>query len=128
RASAVQRTSLIAPNNSCYVSNAALGDKQESGSWLRQQTQGRLGVIAPGARADVLFVDGDPLQEIEVLTRPETCLLMIVQGGRVVHELPSFSGWRRQGRSPSGRGRRRGRRPRGRFAAAASGRAACPGR
>ena len=49
-------------------------------------------MIAPGARADVLFVDGDPLQEIEVLTRPETCLLMIVQGGRVVHELPSFSG------------------------------------
>lgn len=54
--------------------------------------QGQLGVIAPGARADVLVVDGHPLQEIEVLTRPETCLLMIVQGGRVVHELPSISG------------------------------------
>ena len=54
--------------------------------------QGQLGVIAPGARADVLVLDGDPLQEIEVLTRPETCLLMIAQGGRVVHELPSLSG------------------------------------
>src|SRR5215472_3048258 len=53
--------------------------------------QGRLGVIAPGARADMLVVDGDPLEDVAVLTRPESCLLMVVQGGRVVRELPSLA-------------------------------------
>jgi imidazolonepropionase-like amidohydrolase len=53
--------------------------------------QGRLGVISPGARADMLVVDGNPLEDIRVLTRPESCLLMVVQGGRVVRELPSLA-------------------------------------
>jgi cytosine/adenosine deaminase-related metal-dependent hydrolase len=29
---------------------------------------GRLGVVAPGATADLLLVDGNPLQDISVLT------------------------------------------------------------
>ena len=50
--------------------------------------EGRLGVIAPGADADLLVVDGDPLADISVLTRPDTHLQMIVQGGCVIRDLP----------------------------------------
>jgi imidazolonepropionase-like amidohydrolase len=49
--------------------------------------EGRLGVVAPGARADLLVVDGDPLQDLTVLTQPESRLLMVVKEGRVVREL-----------------------------------------
>jgi imidazolonepropionase-like amidohydrolase len=51
--------------------------------------EGQLGVVAPGAEADLLVVDGDPLADISVLTRPDTHLLMIVQAGRVVREVPT---------------------------------------
>ena len=44
---------------------------------------GELGVIAPGAYADLLLVAGDPLAQIEVLTRPER-LHLVVRGGDVV--------------------------------------------
>jgi imidazolonepropionase-like amidohydrolase len=54
--------------------------------------EGRLGVIAPGARADALVVDGNPLEDTGVLTRPESCLLLVLQGGRVVHESSGLEG------------------------------------
>ena len=101
-ASIVYGTDLLGAMQDAQLTEFTIrADVQPAAAILRAATvnaasligeRGRLGVIAPGARADVLVVDGDPLQEIEVLTRPETCLLMIVQGGRVVHELPSFSG------------------------------------
>lgn len=43
-----------------------------------------LGVIRPGARADLLLLDADPLAELAVLTRPERHLRAVVQGGRPV--------------------------------------------
>jgi imidazolonepropionase-like amidohydrolase len=45
---------------------------------------GRLGVIAPGATADLLLVDGNPLQDISVLLGQGEGLAMIVQEGKVV--------------------------------------------
>ena len=51
---------------------------------------GRLGVVAPGAHADLLVVDGDPLRDVAVLTHPETHLLLVLKGGRVVRELPAL--------------------------------------
>jgi imidazolonepropionase-like amidohydrolase len=47
---------------------------------LRQE--GRLGVIAPGACADLLVVDGNPLRNIELLTGQGEHLLAIVKAGR----------------------------------------------
>ena len=39
-------------------------------------------MVAAGARADLLVVDGNPLDDITVLTRPETGLKAIMKGGR----------------------------------------------
>ncbi|THV21789.1 metal-dependent hydrolase family protein, partial [Glycomyces paridis] len=44
---------------------------------------GRLGRIVPGALADMLVLDGDPLEDLAVLTDPEERLKMVVQGGAV---------------------------------------------
>lgn len=49
---------------------------------LRQE--GRLGVIAPGAVADLLVVDGDPLADLGLLGGQGRRLALILQGGRVV--------------------------------------------
>ncbi|MEZ5667182.1 MAG: amidohydrolase family protein [Alphaproteobacteria bacterium] len=45
------------------------------------QRSGELGVVAPGALADLLVVDGDPLADIGVLERHDACLRAIVKGG-----------------------------------------------
>jgi imidazolonepropionase-like amidohydrolase len=45
---------------------------------------GELGVVAAGALADLLVVDGDPLANLALLAEPEKSLLAIVKGGRFV--------------------------------------------
>ncbi|MFG3042508.1 amidohydrolase family protein [Streptomyces sp. NPDC048330] len=45
--------------------------------------QAPFGVIRPGAWADVLFVDGDPTQDIGLLAEPEENLALIIKGGRI---------------------------------------------
>ena len=42
---------------------------------------GQLGVIAPGAYADLLVVDGDPLADLKVLLDPAQRLKLIMKGG-----------------------------------------------
>ncbi|MSP50657.1 MAG: amidohydrolase family protein [Alphaproteobacteria bacterium] len=42
---------------------------------------GRIGVIAPGAHADLLVLDGDPLADIGVLADPDTRMVGIMKGG-----------------------------------------------
>jgi imidazolonepropionase-like amidohydrolase len=46
--------------------------------------KGELGVVAPGALADLLVVDGDPLADLSLLAEPEKHLAAIVRGGRFV--------------------------------------------
>ena len=43
---------------------------------------GDFGVVAEGARADLLVVEGNPLADITLLTRPETALSAIMKAGR----------------------------------------------
>jgi len=43
--------------------------------------EGRLGVVAPGALADLLVVDGDPLQDLALLGGQGAHLAAIMQGG-----------------------------------------------
>ena len=44
---------------------------------------GKLGVLAPGAHADLLLVDGDPLADISVLNGQGERLDLIVRGGEI---------------------------------------------
>lgn len=50
----------------------------------RNPYPGRLGVVAEGALADLLLIDGDPLTDIDVLTTPDSTMPVIVKGGRIV--------------------------------------------
>ena len=45
--------------------------------------EGQVGVVAPGASADLLVVDGDPLQDIGVLTDPQRRLKLVMARGRM---------------------------------------------
>jgi len=47
--------------------------------------QDRIGSVAPELLADLLVVDGDPLADISLLTRP-TCLRMVMKGGRIYRD------------------------------------------
>ncbi|WP_411576667.1 metal-dependent hydrolase family protein [Streptomyces mutabilis] len=53
----------------------------------RNPYPGTLGVIVPGALADVLLIDGDPLEDPSVLTEPEQNLVVIVKDGQVFKNL-----------------------------------------
>jgi imidazolonepropionase-like amidohydrolase len=48
------------------------------------QMEGKLGVIAPGAFADMLVVDGNPLADLALLTGQGKHMQMIMQGGRMI--------------------------------------------
>lgn len=58
---------------------------------------GEVGTLTPGAHADLLVVDGDPLVDVDVLAEPHH-LTHVVQAGRIVSR-PARSG----GADPSGR-------------------------
>ncbi len=44
---------------------------------------GEVGVVAPGAFADLLVIDGNPLDDIRVLTTPERTLKLIMKDGQI---------------------------------------------
>jgi imidazolonepropionase-like amidohydrolase len=50
----------------------------------RNPYPGRLGVIDEGALADVVLVDGNPLEDITLLSRPDEAFTVIVKDGQVV--------------------------------------------
>ncbi len=53
------------------------------------QMSGQLGVIAPGALADLIAVRGDPLRDITLLAEPDRSLALILQEGKLYrNELP----------------------------------------
>lgn len=52
----------------------------------RAPYQGRLGVIAEGALADILVWDGDPETDLSFLADPDTNLRLVMKGGRVFKE------------------------------------------
>ena len=47
---------------------------------------GEIGVVVPGARADLLVVDGDPLADLGVLQDPPRFLKAVVKGGVLHHD------------------------------------------
>jgi imidazolonepropionase-like amidohydrolase len=60
---------------SMYVTNARLCG-----------LEGRIGVIEPGAYADLVVVDVDPLEDLAALAEPDAHLEAIVQGGRPIRD------------------------------------------
>jgi imidazolonepropionase-like amidohydrolase len=46
--------------------------------------EGRLGVVAPGAHADLVVVDGDPLADLSLLTGQGQHMPAIMKAGRFV--------------------------------------------
>lgn len=48
------------------------------------QMDGKIGCIRPGAHADILVVEGDPLQDAELLADPHANIQLIMAGGRIV--------------------------------------------
>ncbi|NYT24589.1 amidohydrolase family protein [Alcaligenaceae bacterium] len=52
-------------------------------SGLRNPYEGKVGVIAPGAMADILIADGDPTVNLDFLADPESNLRLIMKNGEV---------------------------------------------
>jgi imidazolonepropionase-like amidohydrolase len=48
---------------------------------------GKVGVVAPGAYADLLVVDGNPLDNISLLAEPERSISMILKGGHIQRDV-----------------------------------------
>ena len=51
-------------------------------SGLRSPYPGRLGVVEEGALADLLLVDGDPLENIQLVADP-TNFVVIMKAGKI---------------------------------------------
>jgi imidazolonepropionase-like amidohydrolase len=52
----------------------------------RNPYPGKLGVIEAGALADLILVDGDPLENLRLIADPERNFLVIMKDGRVVKD------------------------------------------
>jgi imidazolonepropionase-like amidohydrolase len=49
----------------------------------RNPYPGKLGVVEEGAFADLLLVDGDPIENIKLLADPDKHLVVIMKDGKV---------------------------------------------
>jgi len=52
-------------------------------SGLRSPYRGKIGVIEEGALADLLLIDGNPLDDISILTKYKESLVVIMKDGRI---------------------------------------------
>lgn len=52
-------------------------------SGKRNPYPGKLGVVEEGALADLLLVDGNPLEDLQLVAKPETSFLVIMKDGRI---------------------------------------------
>ena len=52
-------------------------------SGKRSPYRGKLGVVEPAALADLLLVDGNPLQDINLLADPAKNFLIIMKDGKI---------------------------------------------
>jgi len=56
-------------------------------SGKRNPYPGKLGVVAEGALADLLLVDGDPLQNLQLIANPAKNFLVIMKDGKIYKNL-----------------------------------------
>ena len=50
----------------------------------RNPYPGKLGVVEEGALADLILVDGDPIEDLKLIADPETNFFVIMKDGRFV--------------------------------------------
>ncbi len=53
----------------------------------RSPYEGKIGVIEVGALADLLLVDGNPLQDLSIIAKPQEKFLVIVKDGQIYKNL-----------------------------------------
>jgi imidazolonepropionase-like amidohydrolase len=56
-------------------------------SGKRNPYPGKLGVVEEGALADLLLVDGNPLQDLKLIETPDKSFVLIMKGGVVYKNL-----------------------------------------
>jgi imidazolonepropionase-like amidohydrolase len=49
----------------------------------RNPYQGKLGVIEEDALADLLVIDGNPVEDIELVARPDKNFMVIMKDGKI---------------------------------------------
>ena len=79
-------TRFMPPLEALRMATGAAGDLLAM-SGERMGYEARLGVIAEGAMADLLVVEGDPEAGLDWLNRPEQSLAMILKGGTVMKDM-----------------------------------------
>jgi imidazolonepropionase-like amidohydrolase len=52
-------------------------------SGLRNPYPGKLGVVEQGALADLLLVDGNPLEDLDLVSDPERNFKVIMKDGKI---------------------------------------------
>ena len=60
----------------------------------RNPYPGRLGIVEEGALADLLLVDGNPIDNIKIVEDPAKTFLVIMKGGKVYKNLLGGGGRR----------------------------------
>lgn len=50
----------------------------------RNNPYGKLGVIEAGAVADIILIDGNPIEDIALMSKPETAFSLIMKDGKIV--------------------------------------------
>jgi hypothetical protein len=80
----MRNTFLVAIMTGLLLASSALAqqDKQLSGPRHPYQ-EGPLGVITEGAYADVLLVDGNPLENLGLVADPEKNFVVIMKDGKI---------------------------------------------
>ena len=78
-------TRFMPPLEALRMATGAAGELLAM-SGARASYDGRLGVIAPGAFADLLVVTGNPEAGLDWLDQPETSIALIMKGGKIVKE------------------------------------------
>jgi imidazolonepropionase-like amidohydrolase len=58
-------------------------------SGLRSPYPGKLGVVEEGALADLILVDGNPLENVQLIADPAKNFFIIMKDGKVVKNLAS---------------------------------------
>lgn len=78
----VHRTKWFTPSE-ILVQATSKGGELLAMSGPKNPHPGKLGVIEGGAYADVLLINGDPLKDISILTKPEENLALIMKDGKI---------------------------------------------
>ena len=78
-------TRFMQPLDALRMATGAAGELLAL-SGERTPYQGRLGVIAEGALADLLVVEGNPEKSLDWLGDPDTNLTLIVKNGTIVKD------------------------------------------